>query len=333
MTKFFLWVGGLLSFSLHVSAANLFESNEVLMVTLNGPLNTLIRKKKDEQQYPFVLRADGLDHRVMVSARGNSRLRVCVFPPLRLEFGADIPEQSVFFGQDNLKLVSHCHKSEKAQASALKEYAAYQFFTLLSDAAYRVRLLQIVYKDTDGKQDAMRYGFLIEPTNAMVKRIGGDRTRQPAVSQKNLDDQQEALVYVFQYLIGNTDWSMVSATGDDECCHNGKLIKREQHILYVPYDFDLSGLVNASYAYPEASLRINKVTQRLYRGFCMDQEVLRHAIQTIRFHQADFRTIVDNLPVLNEGKRKKIHRFLDRFFEEANDEEKMLRSFEKRCLD
>jgi hypothetical protein len=96
MTKFFLWVGGLLSFSLHVSAANLFESNEVLMVTLNGPLNTLIRKKKDEQQYPFVLRADGLDHRVMVSARGNSRLRVCVFPPLRLEFGADIPEQSVF---------------------------------------------------------------------------------------------------------------------------------------------------------------------------------------------------------------------------------------------
>ena len=333
MKKFYLWICVLPGFSLNVAAASLFESNDILTVELSGPLNTLIRNKEDEQAYAFVLRTDGLDLSIMVSARGNSRKRVCKFPPLRLEFGAEIAEQSVFFGQDDLKLVSHCHNSKMAQANTLEEYAAYRFFALLSEAAYRVRLLQIGYQDTEGKRDALRYAFLIESTDALAERIGGERARLPAISLKSLHDQQQALVYVFQYLISNTDWSLVTAVDDDECCHNGKLIEKDQKLLYIPYDFDLSGLVNASYANPDDLPRARKVTKRLYQGFCMDQRVLRQAIQTIRSHQDDFKTIVDNLPVLNEADNKKTYRFLDKFFEEANDEEKIVKSFEQHCLD
>jgi hypothetical protein len=323
----------LLTFSLKAPAADLFESNETLAVTLSGPLNSLFHHKQDEQTYPFVLQAEGVDHQIMVRARGHSRKDLCVFPPLRIEFGANTAGDSVFFGQKDLKLVTHCNQSDKSQANTLKEFAAYQFFSLLTDAAYRVRLLQIDYLDTDGKLSAQKFGYVIEPTGALAKRIGGERARYPAVSLKSLDDQQEALVYVFQYMIGNTDWSMVSADDSDECCHNGKLIKKDQKLLYVPYDFDLSGLVNAHYAHPNASLSIQRVTQRLYRGFCMEPQVLRTAIQKVRSHEADFGKIVDSLPAISKSARKKMNRFLDRFFKEARKEDKMLKSFERRCLD
>ena len=333
MTKYCLAICGLLTFSIQTIAADLFENSETLVVELSGPLHTLLRNKEDRQEYPFVLSANGLNQTVMVRARGNSRMGICDFPPLRIQFNLDTSEQSVFAGQDSLKLVTHCHDSERAQANTLQEFAAYQIFKLMSETAYRVRLLHITFTDTEGNKSTTRYGFLIESTGAMAKRVGGTRAHVPAVSLKSLNDQQEALVYVFQYLIANTDWSMVSAEGDDECCHNGKLIKKNHELFYVPYDFDMSGLVNAKYAQPDGSLRIKRVTQRLYRGFCLDQEALRHAIQTTRSHQDDFKTIVDKLPAMSEKERKKTDQFLERFFEAARDEEKILRLFEKRCLD
>jgi hypothetical protein len=324
---------GLLVFSLPSLAADLFENDQVLMIKLSGPLNTLIRNKEDEKAYPFVLQADDIDHQIELSVRGNSRKRICAFPPLRLELGEVIPETSAFFRQKNLKLVTHCNPSESAQANVLQEYAAYEFFSMLSEAAYQVRLLRIDYSDTDHKRSTQRWAFAIEPTTELAKRIDGERVRLPAVSLKSLNKQQEALMYVFQYLIGNTDWSLVSAETGDECCHNGKLIKKDQELLYVPYDFDLSGLVNARYAHPDPSFHIKKVTQRLYRGFCMDEPTLRSAIQKVRSHETDFKRIIDNLPDISKSELKKMHRFVDRFFKEANDEVKMLKSFEQRCHD
>jgi len=151
-----------LGFSLGVSASDLFEDKQTLEVELSGPLNSLIHHMEEELEYPFVLKTEGLDYKIKMRARGNSRKEVCVFPPVRLEFEDNLPEQSLFFGQDDLKLVTHCHKSDKAQANTLKEYAAYKFFLLISEAAFRVRLLQINYVDTDGKRDTRRYGYLIE---------------------------------------------------------------------------------------------------------------------------------------------------------------------------
>ena len=331
MVKIFLTICTLLAISGQAKAAELFGSHEILKIKLSGPLNSLIRNKEDELQYPFVLSVEGQEISVKLSARGNSRKKLCKFPPIRIEFDTNTSEQSIFNGQDNLKLVSHCHQSEKAQANTLKEYAAYQFFSLLSDASFRTRLLKISYQDTDGKRDTTRYGFVLENTDAIAKRIGGERVSLPAISLKSLNDRQEALVYVFQYLIGNTDWSMVTAENDQSCCHNGKLIKKDQQLLYVPYDFDLSGLVNAKYARPDASFSINRVTQRLYRGFCLKPEVLKEGLQTVVSHQDDFRAIISGLPGLSEKDIKKVQRFLDRFFSEASDEDKMLKSFEKRC--
>lgn len=320
-------------FSFTCNATGLFEADEALKVTLTGPFNTIIRHKEEEPLHPFVLQASGINHQMMVRTRGHSRKEVCYFPPLRLEFDESVPQNSPFSGQDDLKLVTHCNKSKHAQAYVLREYAVYKFFELLSDASFRVRLLDIEYIDTEYKRDTQRYGFVLETTGDLAKRIGGEKVDIHSISLGMLNDQQEALVYVFQYLIGNTDWSFVNEEEGQACCHNGKLISKDNELLYIPYDFDLSGLVNANYAYPNAGMGISRVTQRLYRGFCMDRNALSTAIDEIRAQEPAFNNIIEELPALSRSQKKKTHRFLDRFFAQASDKEKLLQSFEKRCLD
>jgi hypothetical protein len=323
---------GLLVVSLPSFASGLFEDDQPLTVQLKGPLGTLIRNKEDEKTYPFTLHVNDIEQPVKVRVRGNSRKRICKFPPLKLDLDKNTSVGSPFHGREQLKLVTHCQSSRNAEANVLQEYAAYRFFSLLSPASFRVRLLQINYYDTDKKNNIERYGFVIEPVDNLANRINGGEAKPPAVSLKRLNAHQQALVYVFQYLIGNTDWSLVSSEGDDECCHNGKLIHKNEELFYIPYDFDLSGLVNAPYAYPDSSLPIKKVTQRLYRGFCLDQQALRSAIRSVRSRETDFKHIIDNLPAISASESKKMHRFIDRYFDEAKDEEKILKSFERRCL-
>ena len=61
-------------------------------------------------------------------------------------------------------------------------------------------------------------------------------------------------MFVFQYLIANTDWGYVKADDDDACCHNGDLFEIDNQVVFVPYDFDLAGLVNSRYAFPDLPL-------------------------------------------------------------------------------
>lgn len=58
------------------------------------------------------------------------------------------------------------------------------------------------------------------------------------LQQDDLASLQNAL---FQYMIGNTDFS----TGGQ---HNEKLLYTEAKYVSLPYDFDMSGLVNTSFA-------------------------------------------------------------------------------------
>jgi hypothetical protein len=87
---------------------------------------------------------------------------------------------------------------------------------------------------------------------------------------------------------------------------------------YLPYDFDLAGLVNSRYAYPDPSLPIRKVTQRMYRGFCTS-------------HEEEILGVLTDIPGLPENDRKRSIDYLDQFFTRAGDKEKMLKSFERRC--
>ena len=325
----------LLACSTHAGASPLFDESTVVEVELIGPLGALFEDKEATIELPFVLRANDREHAIQVRLRGKSRRRVCDFPPLRLDFVVGEAPDTIFTGQDKLKLVTHCQRLDSAQSDTLQEYAAYQIFNLISNVGYRVRLLQITYKDTEGglEEDAIeRFGFLIESDLELADRVGGETVEVPGVSMASLDSQQLATVFTFQYLIGNTDWSLVMADTDDTCCHNGDLFDIGGARYFVPYDFDLSGLVNTRYAKPDPSLRIRRVTQRLYRGYCMSSDDLRDAIVAIKGLKDDILGVPGQVPGLPEEEITSTIRYLDQFFDQAKDEEALVQLFERRCI-
>lgn len=319
-----------------VQATPLFESDEVIDLELIGPLSSVIRSGESREEFPFVLRSGGVDLAIDVRVRGRSRLDVCELPPLRFNFERSDAGAGPFAGLDRLKLVTHCRAGERGEKNVVEEYLAYRIFGLLSDVSYRVRLLRITYSDTDGRVKTDRedrYGFFIEPLDDLAERVGGVRKEIGGVALSWLDPQQAALVYVFHYMIGNTDWSFVATMGEDECCHNGDLIKRDDLLYYVPYDFDLAGIVNAPYAKPLPEMRLRSVRQRRYRGFCTDAETLRAAIRQVNARQSDIFGLIRSTPGLTEKDAEKAVDYLAGYFDKAADEEKLLTAFERECHD
>ena len=317
-------------------AAVLFEESEVIEVQLTGPLHSIFEDKEQRQEQPFLLSVDGATILVRARIRGKSRARICNFPPLRLNFTGSDTRQSVFEGQEELKLVTHCRGNSSGSMNVLEEYAAYRIFNLLTDTSYRARLLHITYEDTGHDLDAnekRNYGFLIEPKEQLQERIGGEWVQLPGVKMSRVEEDHAALVFVFEYLIGNTDWSLLLADGDDACCHNGDLLEIDSELYYVPYDFDLAGLVNASYAKPDPSLHLKNDRKRRYRGYCIDSAPLERAIRLIKSKEADILGLLQELPEYPEKTAGKNLEYFEKFFESADNEAKLLKKFERGCLD
>lgn len=315
-------------------AAPLFEDADVIDVTLEGPLGELTDHPDSRDERPFVLRAGGMEHAIKVRLRGKSRLRICDFLPLRLNFKKSAVDGTLFADQDKLKLVVPCQRSERAEKNLVEEYAIYRLFNLLTPASYRVRLLQMTFVDTarDGER-TRTHAFLLEPDEQLAARLGGREADLTEVSLSWLDAQHMALVYVFQYLVGNVDWSLVTPEGEQRCCHNGTLVRAGEALLYVPYDFDLSGFVDAPYAFPPPDLRLKSVTQRRYRGFCTDRAYLEQALQSVVARRPEMTEIIHSLPVLSDKDKERRVAYLDPFFRAAGKPERLLRRFENRCLD
>ncbi len=318
-----------------LAAASLFDDDTAIEVTLSGPISTVFADTEDRRERAFVVRAQGKALPAKVRLRGRSRVSVCAFPPLRLNFRTTDTGDSVFRGQDKLKLVTHCRNYDRAEQDLLEEYAAYRIFNVLTEFSYRVRLLHIHYEDTDGKlsdKASPRYGFVLESAAQLAERTDAEPVKLRGVPKNRHDLDQAALLYVYQYLIANTDWGLVKADYAAGCCHNVDLFERDSQVITVPYDLDLSGLVNANYAFPDHQLRIDKVTQRLYRGLCTDRDVLSRAIERVTAGEAEITGILRDTPGLSEKNRETALRFLGRFFEKAAQREKLLDSFERRCI-
>jgi hypothetical protein len=314
------------------SDSELFDANApALEVELRGPFSAVFDNAGSNEEYPFVVVVDGRETPVKVRARGRSRQRVCEFPPLRLNFAKKTSAGSDFAGQDKLKLVTHCGTKAKDAGNLQDELLAYQLLNHLTPLSYRVRRLEVRYVDTvtPAVDGSVHEAFLIESDKQFAKRHGMKIIEEQGVYLSRVDADQAAMVYVFQYLIGNTDWSLVKADLGDHCCHNIDLFERDGKSFLVPYDYDLAGLVDASYAKPDPSLGIRNVRTRRYRGYCVAGDALERAYDSIVSLQPELLELAASGDDLHSPKRVN---YLKRFFDEAQKREKVLARFERRCL-
>ena len=304
----------------------LFDSDDILAVTIVAPLKAIVRERstRDYEAGSFsVVDSDGsitvLD--VKIRARGNFRRENCDFPPVWLNFKKSQVSGTVFENQDKLKFVVHCERGDRFEQIVLREYLAYRLFNELTDNSFRVRLLHARYVDAeDGSERPPRYAFLIEHKDRLAARLDREALEVERASYSALDPAQLNLSSVFQFFIGNTDFSPVAAPAGETCCHNYVLFgDSENPILPVPYDFDQSGFVDAPYASPNPKLPIRDVGTRLYRGICANNDRLPDSLQRFREKREAIYARIADQAGLDPGARQSLTRYTDSFFELIDD--------------
>jgi hypothetical protein len=299
---------------------------------LDSDLHALFRDRGAQRKdHPATLRygtgADTGSIDVKLRTRGIFRLKTCGFPPIRLDLPARKLEHTPFAGEDRLKLATHCQGDRSYERNLLREYALYRAFNALTDSSYRVRLAHMTYVDSARHDTVTRYGFLIESDTALAQRLGADQVAADNVYDPMTDPSYMTLVAVFQYLIGNTDWSVWKR-------HNIALFLRvaePRALLAVPYDFDFSGAVNAPYATPPPQLKIQSVLQRVYRGFCQPDSVLAAALDRFRVAKDSMYAAVRGVPDLPERDVRSVLDYFDDFYKVLENRGAVNREFVQPC--
>lgn len=326
-------------------SATLFTDHTPLSVTIEAPLTTLMTVRPDEEYLDGTFSYIAVDGTVQtldlkIRTRGNFRRKEehCDFAPIRLNFRKKQVEGTLFDGQDKLKLVTHCDNGNTYfDQLVLREYLAYRFYQEMTEKSFGVRLFQINYIDTETEdaRSLTRIGFVIEDDEDVADRTGLKRVKTGDIVHGDLDLQAENVVNVFQYMIGNTDYSLVRGEPDKNCCHNIELMSATGGAPYipVPFDFDFAGLVNAPYAAPNVKFHLRNVRQRLYRGQCRNNDLLPGTLRLFLDKRDKFQSIVDDIEYLSSRTRKDVPTFLKVFYERISSPKKVNSAFISQCVD
>lgn len=316
----------------------LFERHETIALELRGPFKELLRDRSGEPTYR---RGELRYHRgdqadavlpVEIRTRGKTRRRrdVCRFPPLRVRFTAGTTD-GVFAGQNSLKLVTHCQDRDSYDQYVLQEYLAYRTYNLLTERSHRARLARIAYVESGGKLLTTRYGIFLEDWRTVAARNGLEAIdANGGVNIENLSNADANRVAVFEYMIGNQDWSMLWPEPRENCCHNIKpLLTPDRAVVPLPYDFDFSGIVNAPYA-------VNKrggqnVRQRHYGGLCATQDGLTKSLQLFQDKRQAIYSLYRNQPGVSGKRLKSSWKYLDGFYRVIDDPSLIESRMVRRC--
>lgn len=333
-----------------LAQTRLFASESALSITLDAPFPTLVKQAKTKAD-PFdatLTVTDGAGPAqaipLKINARGKSRRMAgyCTFPPLSLDFGEKATVKGTpFQGQGKIKLVTYCRGDQSYDQRIVLEYLTYKLYNLVTPLSHRVRPAEVTYRTGPADKGATRFGFLIEDPDDLARRNDLDELEvgpNVAIRVSQLDPRATARATVFEYMIGNLDWGFFQGPPGEDCCHNAHLLAAEKAtvetataIKPVPYDFDLSGLVDAPYAGPPPGVRVERVTQRYYRGYCFTNAELPAVFAEFRANKAKFMAVINDEPRLNPDFKAKSTRFLEGFFATLDNPAKLETEFTRRC--
>ncbi|MDX2286578.1 MAG: hypothetical protein NW241_20595 [Bacteroidia bacterium] len=339
MIRFHLMLAGMLLCSIASAQEKqpplpLFSHDSVLHLRIEADWKTLLRTKNlsspDELPAVLVHRAgtDTMRAPIQIRVRGNYRRTHCPMPPLRMRFDTAVPYSPLFAGLEKVKLVLPCEPDKPVfQQYLVEEYLLYRMFRILTDSSFRVRLLSIDYVDPSGRMKPFSHlGFCIEPEDALARRLGMFKVEKEGVHGEDTERRYATLMYVFQYLIGNTDWSVPGL-------HNIAVLQGGLfgQPIAVPYDFDWSGIIDAPYALPNEQLNIGTVRQRLYRGYCREEAELQQAFDVFRQHKAELFELYRSTPQLKPERAEQAVRYLEQFYELIDNPKQVEREFIRNC--
>ncbi len=320
----------------------LFQSHETLKAVLTAPLSQTYAQRDSDVRLYFpgqwtYMNEDDESQRLEVSVRirGNFRKEYCELPPIRLNFKKSQVKGTLFSGQDKLKLVSPCQHGLEAQQKLLLEFLAYRTYEILTDQSFGSRLIRLSFVDSDDKmQPWTDLAFVIEDEGDIAKRLDLDKARVAENRFEELDQRATALYELFQLLISNHDYSVLKGPEGAYCCHNSVMYTREEAAdkrIPIPYDFDMSGLVNAKYAAPPSHLPIRLVRTRFYRGLCQPDHVMQEAIAHMLSKKDEILALFETTPELSRLSRNRSVAYVKKYFAILEDDAKLKTQVLDRC--
>lgn len=301
-----------------------FDREEPLHLTLKFDLKEFQRTKKEEPYVDAMLYCNisdscSIPYEVEIRTRGIFRKSYCYLPPFWMKIEHSCIESSSLYGVEKMKIVTHCMKRDIYQEYLLKEYLAYRIYNIISPFSLRVRLLRITYIDTGRDNKTLGgWAFAVEPREMLAERMNATYIEDDQLTMKQMNRAAMDRLAMFNYMIGNTDYSITGT-------HNVKIYVTQDpgtaNYIPVPYDFDFTGIVNASYAKPAANTNIREVTERCYTGPCRPEKVYREVIDDFRDHSHEIHELLQSFPYLELEEKLKMLHFVEGFFDEASSED------------
>jgi hypothetical protein len=316
-------------------AARLFRAKAPVAMSLQADFKTVFkdRDSMSTKRYPAVIKYVGENNDtvtipVQLGTRGHFRLRKCDFVPLKVFFDKEKSKNTLFGGEGALKLTPHCQNGDRHAQNIFIEYGIYGMYNELTPVSLEARLATVTYVNpADAKFTVTRPAFWTQDEDDMAKEIRGKVLMQQGGTANDMDAKQMAISDLFQYMIGNTDFSL-------SYLHNYRVLQTDTSMQYFPmaYDFDWSGLVNAPYATPDYRLPIKRVTERLYRGACHPTELLTSTV--IPLFKEKREAMYDELrkiPGLAPNRLKEATEYLDEFYKEMDNSNFVRRTLRETC--
>ena len=315
-----LTVSTFLAQSQVVDSIKFFDEDGIIEMTLTTDITKMQKEKGQDMFQPATVGLRFPDNSIVaepvtVAPRGHFRRNFCNIPPILIDFSTPTSPRLSPLGK--LKLVIGCGSNGNDEQLLLKEYLIYKMYNLLEDKSFGVRLLKVNYIDTRNKiKTFWQYAFLIEDDKDLAIRNNCVKKPKAQIATESTDRETMTKVAVFEYLISNGDWSVPSN-------HNIRLIYDKNNAAAlpyaVPYDFDHSGFVNASYALPNELLGTETVTERAYRGFPRTMEELQTTLDIFRAKKESLTALINNCTYLQARVKKEAVEYVNEFYKIIND--------------
>jgi hypothetical protein len=209
----------------------------------------------------------------------------------------------------------------------VREWMVYKLYELITAKSFKARLVSVEFEDTKkSKTAAPFYGILLEDEQQMATR-----NRNVLLKNKLQPQQTDPTCFltmaVFEYCIGNTDWSV-------QYLQNIKLLAADSNSIpiTVPYDFDHAGVVSAPYAKPAEELEMRSVLERRYRGYCVpDMKRFDSVVSLYNQLRPSIYYLYSNCSLLEAKYIKTTLAYFDEFYQTINDPVALQKEFSYPC--
>lgn len=295
-----------------ISIFNHLTKVEAAKITIEADFTTLIANKKTNQYFPGTLTTeDGQTLKMELRPRGKYRRKISEIPPLKIKFSKKMLVAAGFDTLNEIKLVLPCTDNMESDELLVKEYLAYRMFEQLSPLSVKARLIKLTLRDSHvEKSKKTMFAMLVEDEEESSVRLKGTVVDSYGIPTDSLLMNQAALVAVYNYMIGNTDWEIAMI-------RNVRLLKAPESgkVIVLPYDFDFSGFVSAPYASPSSDSGLKTVKDRFLMASGLKQDALKRATLLIQNNKEKLMNIC-NSRYLSRITINEVTEYLDTYFQQ-----------------